>query len=53
MKAKAASLPPGVTSERCWCDRLAKVKQVEDFSNRSRWRISLIDRHGIFHVCEL
>nr|XP_051201439.1 uncharacterized protein LOC127314933 [Lolium perenne] len=33
VKAKAASLPPGVTAERCWCGRLAKVKQVEDFSD--------------------
>jgi hypothetical protein len=32
-KAKDASLPPGVTAERCWCDHLAKVKQVKDFSN--------------------
>nr|XP_051193478.1 actin cytoskeleton-regulatory complex protein pan-1-like [Lolium perenne] len=34
VKAKAASLPPGVTAERCWCGRLAKVKQVEDFSDQ-------------------
>ena len=34
VKAKAASLPPGVTAKRCWCGRLAKVKQVEDFSDR-------------------
>ncbi|KAK1643993.1 hypothetical protein QYE76_061798 [Lolium multiflorum] len=33
-KAKAASLPPGVTAERCWCGRLAKVMQVEDFSDQ-------------------
>nr|XP_051220482.1 uncharacterized protein LOC127338402 [Lolium perenne] len=33
VKAKAASLPPGVTAERCWCGRVAKVKQVEDFSD--------------------
>ena len=33
VKVKAASLPPGVTAERCWCGHLAKVKQVEDFSD--------------------
>jgi hypothetical protein len=33
-KAKAASLPPGVRAERRWCGRLAKVKQVEDFSDQ-------------------
>ncbi|KAK1630046.1 hypothetical protein QYE76_004361 [Lolium multiflorum] len=33
VKAKAASLPP-VCAERCWCGRVAKVKQVEDFSDK-------------------
>jgi hypothetical protein len=34
MKGKNASLPPGVRAERCWCGRLAKVKEVVDFSDK-------------------
>ena len=30
---KDASLPQGVRAERCWCGHLAKVKEVEDFSD--------------------
>ena len=33
-KSKNASLPPGVIAERCWCGHLAKVKEVEDFSDQ-------------------
>nr|XP_051212570.1 uncharacterized protein LOC127330377 [Lolium perenne] len=34
MKGKNASLPPGVRAERFWCGRLAKVKEVVDFSDK-------------------
>jgi hypothetical protein len=32
MKRNNASLPPRVRAKRCWCGRLAKVKEVVDFS---------------------
>jgi hypothetical protein len=33
-RAKNASFPTGVRAERCWCGHLAKVKEVEDFSDK-------------------
>jgi hypothetical protein len=31
---KDTSLPPGVRAECCWCGDLARMKEVEDFTDK-------------------
>jgi hypothetical protein len=45
-KIKYASLPEGMEAARCWCDDIAKVRELTDFSDRMGMKFFMCANHA-------